>query len=107
MKSFNFAMGLGFCFMMALLGDMNTGDPMKGWIIGVLIVSAVVAIGLGIGQIYSRFAAEEGLMLAFGVGMLYLAVVISPILFISGWYAVGISFTLVIFWKAVYDHHNK
>lgn len=107
MKSLNFAMGVAFCFAMALLGDMNAGDPMKGWIIGVLIVSAVVAVGLGLGIIYSRFVQEEGIALAFAVGLLYLGVVVSPIFFISGWYAVGISFVLVIFWKMVYDHHNK
>ena len=107
MKSFNFAIGVVFCLMMAVLGQMNTGDPMKGWIVGVLIVCTVIAIGLGIGQIYSRFASEEGLMLAFAVGILYLGVIVSPILFLRGWYAVGVSFVLVIFWKLVYDYHNK
>lgn len=107
MKNFNFTLGLIFALALAVLGYLNAADPMKGWIFGILIISFGLAIGIGIGFIRSRFVQEEGLVLSFGVGALYLAVVLSPVVFLTGWTAVGASFVLVIIWKLTYDSYNK
>lgn len=107
MKRFNFVLGLVFAMCLAILGDLNTGNPMKGWIIGVIMVSIAVAIGIGVGLIKSRFVNEEGYTVSFTVGALYLAVVLSPALFLKNWLAVIISFLLVIIWKFIYDKYNK
>ena len=107
MKNFNFTLGLIFALALAVLGYLNAADPMKGWIFGILIISFGLAIGIGIGSIRSRFVEEEGLVLSFVVGVLYLAVVMTPVLFLKGWVAVGASLVLVIIWKLTYDSYNK
>lgn len=105
MRKLNFVLGFMFVMMFAMLSQLNTGSPNKGWIIGVLIMSIAWAFGVAVGLVNDMLVAENGAFTAAGVATVALSVILAPAFFFHGWIGVAFSAALLIFWERLCRAH--
>lgn len=101
MKHINFHLAMIAIIAFSVLSDLNTSSPTAGFMFATIVAAIAYVAALGLGLTKSLLVEESGWIVSGMLGITVLVVILAPSLFFPGWYGVGFSLSLMIFWNII------
>lgn len=98
--------------MFTLLGALNTGNPESGFVFGMLIVIGLTTISIKVGLNVAVAGMQSKVVHSIGWGgaglywMMVFFIVLLPVVVLEGWFAVLLSYLLIVLWNHMHQREE-